>query len=112
MSFLSAQWRKLILVNYEIDSKILTNLIPNHTKLDLWNGKCYVSLVGFKFVDTKMLGLKIPFHINFPEVNLRFYVKYKSGDEWKRGVVFIKEIVPKLMFLDVLVMLICLVTIL
>ena len=95
MSFLNAQWRKLIMVNYEIDPKLLSEFVPNHTELDLWNGKCYVSLVGFKFVDTKMLGMKIPFHINFPEVNLRFYVKHKSGDEWKRGVVFIKEIVPK-----------------
>ena len=42
-----------------------------------------------------MLGLKIPFHINFEEVNLRFYVKFKEGDKWKRGVVFIKELVPK-----------------
>ncbi len=96
MSFLNAEWRKLILVNYEIDPMILINDIPAHTELDLWNGRCYVSLVGFMFVNTKMLGLKIPFHINFEEVNLRFYVKHrtKSGES-KRGVVFIKEIVPR-----------------
>jgi uncharacterized protein YqjF (DUF2071 family) len=95
MSFLKAEWRKLILVNYEIAPSILQKYIPAHTELDLWNGRCYVSLVGFMFLNTKMLGLKIPFHINFEEVNLRFYVKYNDGNEWKRGVVFIKELVPK-----------------
>jgi len=56
---------------------------------------CYVSLVGFMFLNTKLLGIKIPFHTNFEEVNLRFYVRFKENNEWKRGVVFIKEIVPK-----------------
>lgn len=96
MSFLKAEWRKLILVNYSIEPSILRQLVPNHTELDLWNGRCYVSLVGFMFVNTKMLGLKIPFHVNFEEVNLRFYVKHQAGEEWKRGVVFVKEIVPKM----------------
>lgn len=94
-TFLTAEWRKLAIANYEIDSKILKNYIPNKTEIDLWNNTCYVSLVGFMFLNTKVKGIKIPFHINFEEVNLRFYVKYKSGYEWKRGVVFIKEIVPK-----------------
>ena len=95
MSFLSAEWRKLAIVNYEIDSHILNKHIPYGTELDLWNGKCYVSLVGFMFLNTKLLGCKIPFHVNFEEVNLRFYVKRVEGDNTKRGVVFIKEIVPK-----------------
>lgn len=95
MSFLQAEWRKLALANYAIDPTILADYVPSKTELDLWNGTCYVSLVGFMFVNTRMLGIKIPFHVNFEEVNLRFYVKYKDGKEWKRGVVFIKEIVPK-----------------
>lgn len=74
-TFLDAQWRKLIMVNYAIDPKILQPYIPFETELDLWNDTCYISLVGFMFVDTKMLSLRIPFHINFEEVNLRFYVK-------------------------------------
>src|SRR5262245_15953929 len=95
MKFLSAEWRKLIMANYEIDPGILKKYIPAGVELDAWQNKHYMSLVGFMFLNTKMLGVKIPFHINFPEVNLRFYVKYKSGDEWKRGVVFINEFVPK-----------------
>ncbi len=95
MSFLKAEWRKLAIANYEIDASILSSYIPFGTELDLWNGRCYVSLVGFMFLNTKLLGLKIPFHINFEEVNLRFYVKRLENNEWKRGVVFIKEIVPK-----------------
>lgn len=58
-------------------------------------GKCYVSLVGFLFKETRLLGIRVPFHANFEEVNLRFYVKYKEGEVWKRGGCFIKEIVPK-----------------
>jgi uncharacterized protein YqjF (DUF2071 family) len=94
-TFLSAEWRKLVIANYEVNPSILQNYIPHKTEIDFWNNTCYVSLVGFMFLNTKVKGLKIPFHINFEEVNLRFYVKYKSDKEWKRGVVFIKEIVPK-----------------
>ena len=95
MSFLKAEWRKLVLINYAVDEALLKKYLPYKTELDLWNDTCYVSLVGFLFVNTKMLGLKIPLHVNFEEVNLRFYVKHLDKGEWKRGVVFIKEIVPK-----------------
>lgn len=92
--FLTAEWRKLALAQYEVDAAILLKYLPPHTELDDWQGKFYVSLVGFMFVDVKLRGINIPFHTTFEEVNLRFYVKFKDGDLWKRGVVFIKEIVP------------------
>jgi len=95
-TFLAAEWRKLLMFNYSVDEKLLQPYVPKHTVLDHWHGKCFISLVGFMFLDTKLLGLKIPFHRNFEEVNLRFYVKHFDGKEWKRGVVFIKEIVPKI----------------
>ena len=95
MSFLKAQWKNLTFINYEIDPKILQPHVPKGTELDFFNGKCYVSVVAFLFKDVKMLGMKIPFHINFEEVNLRFYVKRWENNDWKRGVVFIQEIVPK-----------------
>lgn len=95
MSFLTAEWRKLVMVNYEVNPKILEKYVPKGTTLDSFEGKCYVSLVGFMFLNTRLLGIKIPFHSNFEEVNLRFYVKRQVGKEIKRGVVFIKEIVPK-----------------
>lgn len=97
MSFLKAEWRKLAIANYAVNPEILKPLLPYQTELDYWEGKAYVSLVGFRFLNTRLLGLPIPFHRNFDEVNLRFYVKYKEGNEWKRGVVFVKEIVPKFM---------------
>ena len=93
--FLTAEWRKLAMVNYRVDPELLKPFIPANTALDLWNNKCYVSLVGFMFLNTRLKGVAIPFHTNFPEVNLRFYVKYNDGGDWKRGVVFIKEIVPQ-----------------
>ncbi|MGF1638352.1 MAG: YqjF family protein [Cyclobacteriaceae bacterium] len=95
MSFLKAEWRKLAIANYIVEKDVLANYIPFGTELDLWKGKCFVSLVGFMFKNTKVLGIKIPFHVDFEEVNLRFYVKRYDKGEWKRGVVFIKEIVPK-----------------
>ncbi|CAD7797566.1 hypothetical protein CHRY9390_00190 [Chryseobacterium aquaeductus] len=95
MKFLNAEWRKLAIINYEINPEVLLKYLPIGTELDFYKGKCYVSLVGFMFLNTKLLGFTIPFHRNFEEVNLRFYVKKKEGNGWKRGVVFIKEIVPK-----------------
>ena len=95
MSFLKAEWRNLAIANYEFDENLLKKYLPTKTEIDKWNGVTYISLVGFMFKNTKVLGVKIPFHINFEEVNLRFYVKHKHGKEWRRGVVFIKEIVPR-----------------
>ena len=93
--FLTAEWRKLIMANYAIDPSVLIKYLPAKTEIDLWNGQCYVSLVGFLFQDVRVKGIRIPCHVNFPEVNLRFYVRYRENNEWKRGVVFISEIVPK-----------------
>ena len=93
--FLTAEWRNLVMANYAIDPAVLKPYLPCRTELDTFNGVHYVSLVGFLFANTKLLGLSIPFHRSFEEVNLRFYVRYKEEGIWKRGVVFISEIVPK-----------------
>ncbi len=93
--FLEAEWRKLLMANYVVDPAVLKGYLPAGTELDLWEGRCYISLVGFLFQNVRVRGITFPFHKNFPEVNLRFYVRFKEGPEWKRGVVFIKEIVPK-----------------
>lgn len=95
MSFLTAEWRKLIFANYEIDPQVLRPYVPPKTELDTFEGKHFISLVGFLFKNTRIRGVKIPWHINFEEVNLRFYVRYKEGQDWKRGTVFIREFVPK-----------------
>jgi hypothetical protein len=92
--FLTAEWRKLAMINYEIDPKILTTCIPRNTELDFFDQRTYISIVGFRFLQTKVLGWAIPFHRDFEEVNLRFYVRHKHQNEWRRGVVFIREIVP------------------
>jgi uncharacterized protein YqjF (DUF2071 family) len=89
--FLTARWRKLVMANYAVNPSILEKYMPTGATFDLWQGQCLVSLVGFMFEDTRLLGIKVPFHSNFEEVNLRFYIKF--GD--KRATVFVKEIVPK-----------------
>ncbi len=94
-TFLTANWLNLLMLNYEVDAEVLKPYIPAGTELDLWQGKALVSMVGFLFHDTRVLGVRWPMHINFEEVNLRFYVRYFDGNVWKRGAVFISEIVPK-----------------
>jgi uncharacterized protein YqjF (DUF2071 family) len=94
--FLTAKWKDLVMANYEVAPALLADRVPPGTSLDFDDGKCFVSLVGFMFLDTRVLGIPIPFHINFEEVNLRFYVKRETASEIRRGVVFVKEIVPRL----------------
>jgi uncharacterized protein YqjF (DUF2071 family) len=83
------------MLNYEAEPKVLLPYVPAGTELDLWSGTIYLSVVGFQFLNTRVLGVPIPFHRHFDEVNLRFYVRRKAADGWRRGVVFIKEIVPR-----------------
>lgn len=94
--FLTAEWKHLAMLNYEIEPSVLAPFVPAGTELDVWNGKTFVSVVGFLFLNTRVFGVAIPFHRDFVEVNLRFYVRRKAEDGWRRGVVFIKEVVPRL----------------
>jgi hypothetical protein len=94
--FLCAEWRHLAMLNYEVDARLLLPFVPSGTEIDCWQGKVFVSLVGFRFLKTKVFGLaSIPLHANFDEVNLRFYVRRQEGNEVRRGVVFVREIVPR-----------------
>lgn len=89
--FLRARWQDLILITYDVDPKLLLEHIPAGLEPDTINGRAFVSLVAFDFLDTKIKGIKVPFHVNFPEINLRIYVKNNE----KRGVVFVREFVPR-----------------
>lgn len=89
--FLTARWQDLILITYDVDPDILKPFIPPGLEPDTIDGRGFLSLVAFDFLDTKIKGLKIPFHVNFPEINLRIYVKNNE----RRGVVFVREFVPR-----------------
>jgi uncharacterized protein len=93
--FLTAEWRHLLMVNFTVDPGVLEPLVPAGTELDYWQGRTFVSVVGFRFLRTRVLGVPIPFHRNFDEVNLRFYVRRRAADGWRKGVAFVKEIVPR-----------------
>lgn len=93
--FLTARWVHLAMVSFEVDPEVLRPVVPAGTELDLWSGKCFASVVGFQFLSTRLLGVPVPFHRSFEEVNLRFYVKRVVDGETRRGVVFVKEIVPR-----------------
>jgi uncharacterized protein YqjF (DUF2071 family) len=92
--FLKAYWKDIVMVNYEVPKAVLIPYLPVGTELDDFEGKYYVSLVGFQFLQSSIFDVPIPVYGSFDEVNLRFYVKRKIGDEIRRGVVFISEIVP------------------
>ncbi len=96
-AFLTAYWKNLLFMNYEVEPDVLKPYLPKGVELDLFNGKCLASLVGFLFLQTKLRGIGFPFHRNFEEFNLRFYVRRNEGTSFKRGVVFVKEIVPRRM---------------
>lgn len=85
----------MVMLNYEIAPELVAPFVPAGTELDFFNGKTFISVVGFLFLKTKVLGIPIPFHRNFEEVNLRCYVRRQAPDGWRRGVVFIREIVPR-----------------
>jgi uncharacterized protein len=90
-TFLTATWSHLLNLSFAVPDTLLLPLLPPELELDRWEGQAYVSLVAFDFLHTRVRGIKVPFHVNFPEVNLRFYVHHKG----QRGVVFIREFVPK-----------------
>jgi len=83
------------MLNFVVDPKIVAPIVPPGTEIDFENGETFLSVVGFLFLDTRLLGLPIPLHRDFEEVNLRFYVRKKSADTWRRGVVFVRELVPR-----------------
>ncbi|MEN1681032.1 MAG: DUF2071 domain-containing protein [Planctomycetota bacterium] len=93
--FLSAEWRHLLMLNYEADPSVLAPLTPPGVELDLFDGRALCSVVGFLFLKTKVLGIPVPGHRDFEEVNLRFYVRREVDGELRRGVVFVRELVPR-----------------
>lgn len=96
MSFLMANWQKLLFVNYKVNKELLLPYLPTGLELDDYDNTYYLSFVAMRFDNTRVLGISFPFHKRFEEVNLRFYVKRKLSDgSYKKGVVFISEIVPK-----------------
>jgi uncharacterized protein len=93
--FLTAEWVNLMMLNYAIDPDMLSRFAPPGTELDAFDGRTYVSLIGFEFNRTRLAGIAIPFHSSFEEVNLRFYVRRGTESGFRRGVVFIRELVPR-----------------
>jgi uncharacterized protein YqjF (DUF2071 family) len=94
-AFLTGEWRDLAMLNYRVDPSLVMPYVPRGTTLDAWHGATYLSVVGFMFRRTRVLGVPVPLHRNFEEVNLRFYVRREVAGEVRRAVTFIREIVPR-----------------
>jgi uncharacterized protein YqjF (DUF2071 family) len=93
--FLTARWEHLAMLNWEVPESLVQPYLPAGVEVDRFDGKCLASLVGLRFFDTKVFGFHFPFHTNFTEINLRFYVRRKASDGVRRGVVFVRELVPR-----------------
>lgn len=93
--FLTARWENLAMLNWEVPEALLQPYLPVGVEIDRFDGKCFASLVGLRFVDTKVFGFHFPLHTNFTEINLRFYVRRDAADGVRRGVVFVRELVPR-----------------
>lgn len=93
-TLLTAEWTNLLVATFETDKNLLQKFLPAKTELSDWNGKHFMSIVGFMFSKPRLLNITSPFYRKFEEVNLRFYVRRKEKNKWKNGVVFIKEIAP------------------
>jgi uncharacterized protein YqjF (DUF2071 family) len=94
-TFLTAEWRDLVLFSFEAPPLLFEPFLPRGVALDDWHGRAFFSLIGFRFLKSRLLGVPIPLHGNFPEVNLRFYVRRQTPEGLRRGVVFLQEMVPK-----------------
>src|SRR6185437_8459013 len=92
---LRAAWLDLAMLSYAVDPDALRAYVPAGTELDAFLGTTYVSVVGFRFARTRVFGVPIPGHVNFDEVNLRFYVRRLAPEGWRRGVVFLRQLVPR-----------------
>lgn len=120
MAFLTARWSNLCLLTYAVPRSVLAGRLPPGLELDSRpglvdgpaaerfgpDGPAFVSLVAFDFLDTRVLGIPWPGYRNFPEINLRFYVRRPAagggagdgaaaGGGAERGVVFVREFVPQ-----------------
>lgn len=93
--FLSAEWRWLAMLNYRVSPALVAPLVPAGTEVDPWNRDTFISVLGFRFTKVRVMGMPIPFHTDFDEFNLRFYVRRNVGGELRQGVVFVKEVVPR-----------------
>jgi uncharacterized protein YqjF (DUF2071 family) len=93
--FLAAEWRLLVMLNFEVDRALLEPLVPRGTELDPFSGSILASVVAFRFLRTRLLGVPLLFHGDFDEVNLRFYVRRKAAEGWRHGVVFVRELVAR-----------------
>jgi hypothetical protein len=83
------------MLSWPVEPALLAPLLPRRTELDRCAGRAFLSLVAFRFLRTRVRGLPIPLHQDFDEVNLRFYVRRDAEDGPRRGVVFVKELVPR-----------------
>ena len=88
---MTTEWRAVLGLTYAADVALLEAHVPRGCTIDTLEGSPRVSLVAFHFANTRIAGVPVPAHVNFPEINLRFYVRI--GGE--RAVVFIREFVSR-----------------
>ena len=94
-ALLAGEWRDLALLNWFVDPAILRPRVPAGAELDTWEGRGVLSLVGLRFLHLRLLGLPVPGMQAFTQVNVRFYVRRRVGEEIRHGVCFVLAMVPR-----------------
>jgi uncharacterized protein YqjF (DUF2071 family) len=92
---MQAEWRQLVMLSYAVNPSLLSSWVPEPLELNFWKGKTFITLVGLMNRNVRVVGIPVPFHRSFEQVNLRFYVRRKTEAGFRPGVMFIKQIVPR-----------------
>ena len=69
-------WENLSFMHWVVNKKILNQYIPEGLKLDLFHNNAYIGVIPFMMKNVRpRWGASVPFISNFPEFNIRTYVK-------------------------------------
>jgi uncharacterized protein len=91
--FLTARWTDVLLVNCRVSPSLLQPYVPSGSTLDTPDAEPdahLLSMIVFRFQDTRVREMRVPTAQDFAELNLRFYVR----DNDRRAAVFLREFVP------------------
>ena len=72
-------WENLSFMHWKVDKEILKKYIPKNLTLDLYKNEAYIGVIPFMMKNVRpRWGVSVPFISDFPEFNIRTYVRSKN----------------------------------
>jgi uncharacterized protein YqjF (DUF2071 family) len=71
-------WNDLLFMHWPVPAAALRSLIPSALELDLYDGRAWIGVVPFLMTDVRPSAAPRFLASNFPELNVRTYVRYKG----------------------------------